>query len=204
VRDFTVAIYGSIESGTEPDVVSPPLISYQTGGNAGQAPAGTYGGTAMYDYHFALPMPFEASAGTKYWLQIEASQNAEPDWGISAGTGGDGQHYRKIASPGSVYYRAALGDAAFTLLGVAPAGVGARVSGLLARLGLPVRLSEPLDPERIVGAMASDKKNRSARVRFALPSRLGDMDAPGGWTQEAPGPALRQALQIIAWHGPRA
>jgi 3-dehydroquinate synthase len=83
-------------------------------------------------------------------------------------------------------------------LGVAPAGVGAQVSGLLARLGLPVRLGESLDLERIVGAMESDKKNRSGRVRFALPSRLGDMDARGGWTQEAPALALRQALQSIA------
>ena len=45
--------------------------------------------------------------------------------------------------------------------------------------------------------MASDKKNRSARLRFALPSRLGAMGGGGEWTQEAPEPALRRALGAI-------
>jgi 3-dehydroquinate synthetase len=82
-------------------------------------------------------------------------------------------------------------------LGLAESGVAGRVSGLLRRLGLPVRLAQPLDQERIVAAMTSDKKNRSARVRFALPSRLGGMEGRGG-TQEAPERALRQALRSIA------
>jgi 3-dehydroquinate synthase len=83
-------------------------------------------------------------------------------------------------------------------LGLAESGVAGRVSGLLRRLGLPVRLAQPLDQERVAAAMASDKKNRSARVRFALPSRLGGMEERGGWTQEAPERALRQALRSIA------
>ena len=49
VVDFTVAIYRSIASGTEPDVVNPPLISYQAGGNAGETPVGEFGGIMMYD-----------------------------------------------------------------------------------------------------------------------------------------------------------
>jgi 3-dehydroquinate synthetase len=47
-----------------------------------------------------------------------------------------------------------------------------------------------------MAAMASDKKNRAARVRFALPSRLGDMHAEA-WTQEAPEAAIREALGAI-------
>ncbi|MGH7512964.1 MAG: 3-dehydroquinate synthase [Gemmatimonadales bacterium] len=83
-------------------------------------------------------------------------------------------------------------------MGLAPSGVAARVSALLSRLGLPVRLARPIDPERITAAMASDKKNRSARVRFALPSRLGGMEGQGGWTREAPETAVRRALLAIA------
>jgi 3-dehydroquinate synthase len=83
-------------------------------------------------------------------------------------------------------------------MGLAPSGLAGRVSGLLSRLGLPVRLAQPLDPERIAAAMTSDKKNRSARVRFALPSRLGGMHGAGGWTQEAPEQPLHQALRSIA------
>ena len=83
-------------------------------------------------------------------------------------------------------------------IGAAGSGLAQRVAALLERLGLPVRLAQPLDPDRLIAAMASDKKNRSARLRFALPSRLGAMGADGTWTQEAPEPALRQALELIA------
>lgn len=82
-------------------------------------------------------------------------------------------------------------------LGVAPSGVGARVTALLTCLGLPVRLAQPLDAARILAAMASDKKNRAARVRFALPSGLGRMDDRDGWTLEAPEAAIRSALEMI-------
>jgi 3-dehydroquinate synthase len=67
-------------------------------------------------------------------------------------------------------------------IGAAPEGTRLRVSALLERLGLPVRLAEALD--------------RAARVRFALPSRLGEMHAEA-WTQEAPDDAVRRSLQVI-------
>ncbi len=82
-------------------------------------------------------------------------------------------------------------------LGVAPDGLGGRVAGLLGRLGLPVRLPEPMPSDRLVHAMGSDKKNRSARVRFALPRALGDMDPGDRWTREAPEAAIRRALEAI-------
>ncbi|HET6578849.1 MAG TPA: 3-dehydroquinate synthase [Gemmatimonadales bacterium] len=83
-------------------------------------------------------------------------------------------------------------------LGVAASGLGARVAALLSRLGLPVRLAEPVAADALVSAMATDKKNRAARVRFALPSVLGSMDPGDQWTREAPGPAIREALGGIA------
>jgi hypothetical protein len=89
VTDFIVAIYPSTADGNQPDVHNPPLVRYQTGGNAGQTPAGTFGGVPMYDYHFTLPAPFQATGGTKYWTYIVASQNGIPDWGLTAGIGRD-------------------------------------------------------------------------------------------------------------------
>jgi 3-dehydroquinate synthase len=83
-------------------------------------------------------------------------------------------------------------------LGVAPAGVCEKVTALLTRLGLPVRVAEGPDPAQVIAAMASDKKNRATRIRFALPSALGQVDPRGGWTQEASEPAIRTALQVIA------
>ncbi len=84
------------------------------------------------------------------------------------------------------------------ILGVAPAGLSARVADLLGRFQLPVRLEQPIDADRLVEAMGSDKKNREARVHFALPTALGAMEAADGWTRDAAAPAIRKALETIA------
>ncbi len=82
-------------------------------------------------------------------------------------------------------------------LGVAPAGLGDRVSGLLGRLRLPVRLPAPIDSGRLVQAMASDKKNRGSAVRFALARGLGAMSEGDRWTHPASETAIRKALETI-------
>ncbi len=148
VFDFTISIYASIAAGIQPDVVHPPLVQYSVGGNAGETPVGTFGGVPMYDYSFVLPSPFQAIAGTKYWVQIEASQGVTPtygwppDWSIAVGTGGDNSHFYQITGGtnggGNLFYTSAS-DLAFTLrtaaaptvniaASVSPAGFGA-VSG---------------------------------------------------------------------------
>jgi uncharacterized repeat protein (TIGR01451 family) len=116
VANFTVDIYASIPSGTEPNL-SQRLVHYEVGGNANETPAQVLGGVQTYDYNFVLPTPFQAAAGTKYWVQIEAFQPGAPDWGLSAATGGDGAYFRRIAGGGSYIYQLVSGDAAFTLLG---------------------------------------------------------------------------------------
>lgn len=116
VVDFEVAFYPSVAGGAQPDVLA-PLVQYQTGGNAGQTAAGTFGGTPMYDYHFVLPTSFAAAAGTKYWLRVTALQQGTSDWGLSVGTGGDGYYYRRISVGGGSIYQTMNGDAAFDLLG---------------------------------------------------------------------------------------
>lgn len=122
VVDFTVAIYSSIAAGTEPAVANPPLITYQTGGSAGETTIGQVNGIPMYAYTFSLPTSFVASAGVKYWMHIKAFQHgSSPDWGLSSGTGGDGNHYRwGSGSGGDSGYRSVPGDVAFTLLGLVP------------------------------------------------------------------------------------
>ncbi len=85
-----------------------------------------------------------------------------------------------------------------TSLGLATPEAGARVAGLLERLGLPTRVGEPMDDERIISAMASDKKNRAGGIRFALPKGLGTMGPGPEWTTEAGEPAIRAALRSIS------
>jgi 3-dehydroquinate synthase len=82
-------------------------------------------------------------------------------------------------------------------LGLAPSGLGARISGALSRLGLPVRLVPPLAPDALLPAMASDKKNRAGTIRFALPSAVGTMATREGWTVAAPERAVRKAIASI-------
>jgi 3-dehydroquinate synthase len=82
-------------------------------------------------------------------------------------------------------------------LELAGTGLRRRVASLLERLGLPVRLPVPVSPERLLAAMASDKKNRVRQVRFALPTSLGRMDEGEGWTRAAPEAAIREALEAI-------
>jgi hypothetical protein len=122
VIDFSVSIYPSIAAGTEPAVANPPLVRYQTGGNAGETAIGTAGGITLYGYTFSLPTPFPVSAGVKYWVQIEAFQHGSiPDWCLAPGADGDGSHFRRTAGAGGdILYRSAPGDAAFTLLGPVP------------------------------------------------------------------------------------
>ena len=63
-------------------------------------------------------------------------------------------------------------------LGLATPEAGARLAALLGSSGLPTRVREPIGEERILAAMASDKKNRAGGIRFALPRGLGTM-GPG-------------------------
>lgn len=120
VYDFTVAIYASIPGGSQPDVVSGRLVRYQVGSNAGETPAGSAGGVLMYDYAYTLPSPFQAVAGTKYWVQIYAWQALTPtfywppDWSFARGTGGDNSHFRRVGGTGGSY-TSITGDCAFKL-----------------------------------------------------------------------------------------
>lgn len=125
VSDFTVSIYKSIVAGSQPDVINPPLVQYQVGGNAGETASVVAGGVQLYNYQYVLPTPFTATAGVKYWVQIEASQGVTPfyswppDWGLASASGGDHTDFRMITGGtlgGGNLYSSYSGDAAFSLL----------------------------------------------------------------------------------------
>ncbi|HEY3415106.1 MAG TPA: hypothetical protein VGM51_18890 [Armatimonadota bacterium] len=127
VVDFQISIYptSSYAGVNEPDAVAPALVQYLAGGDAGATYAGVFGGTAMYDYKFVLPAPFQAVGGVKYWIQIEAFQHVYPNgWGIATGTpapsGSDGTHFQVItggtAGGGNRRMSNVPGDVAFTLI----------------------------------------------------------------------------------------
>jgi hypothetical protein len=118
VIGFKIKFYPTNLTGLEPDVNN-PLVSYTLNDNAGETPAQVLGGVQTYDYHYVLPTPFQATAGTKYWVQIEGVQQGgiggSPTWGLSAGMNGDGYRFRRYSNGG--IYRIFPGDTAFALLG---------------------------------------------------------------------------------------
>jgi len=79
-------------------------------------------------------------------------------------------------------------------LGVARRGLAGDVAALLARLGLPDRPARPLARDRVLAAMAADKKNRTGMVRVALPRDVGVMFRGDGWTMAPPESALAASL----------
>ncbi len=117
VIDFTVAIYGDIANGLQPDVTHAPLVQYTVGGNASESAAGNFGGVILYDYAFTLPAPFQAVANSNYWVLIEGWQHGIPDWGLAYGTGGNGSCFRRTAGMGDIRFYIASGETAFSLYG---------------------------------------------------------------------------------------
>jgi hypothetical protein len=114
--NWTIAIYRDIANGYQPDIINPPYATYTLSDPAGQTPAGTFGNTVMYDYAFTLPAPFQAAAGSNYWLLIQANQTGIPEWAIARGSGGDGGCFRRTAGAADWWFYRASGDTAFTLL----------------------------------------------------------------------------------------
>jgi len=82
-------------------------------------------------------------------------------------------------------------------LGVASAGLRKRVAALLGQLGLPGQLPPGLDRTALVGTMATDKKNRSGQIHFALARQLGEMHRKDGWTIPVPAEAIRAAITTL-------
>lgn len=112
VAEFVIKIYGSSANGFYPDLANPYLRKYTITGNANETAAGVFGGVQMFDYSVTLPTSFTATAGTGYWIQIEASQYGYPlTWGHATGSGGNNAHYRRL---GNSYYSGS-GDLALTL-----------------------------------------------------------------------------------------
>jgi len=114
--NWTIAVYRDIANGFEPDIISPPFAIYSVSGNAGETVAGTFAGTTLYDYAFTLPSPFQATAGSNYWLLIQANQSGIPEWGMALGSGPYGGCFRRVAGMADWYFYRASGDLAFSLL----------------------------------------------------------------------------------------
>lgn len=175
VNEFTVEIYQSIPAGSEPDLAVAPLVHYRVGGNAGETAGEVIAGVQTYDYNFKLPTTFRAEAATTYWLQIQAFQSGDPDWGLVVGSGtlGDGRHFRGTAD--GIYYQLVLEDAAIEFLspvveGVQPvAEVAASLEEIEAMLAnLPPAEKVPVNAEGVQEVVLVVSRSGYTPMHFAV------------------------------------
>jgi len=188
--EFRISIFESIPGGSQPLIVAIPenesqeqmLVNFHTGNNAGETPAGTFGGVAMYDYRATLPTPFVAQAGIKYWIRFEAAQPTYPDWGVANGTGGNGSHFRY--STGLAMFQNVPGDLSFSLharwtdLGGALAGTA----------GLPALAGSGTLAAGSSGALALSSARPSAPATLLV--GLAKLEAPFKGGTMVPSPQL--------------
>ena len=82
-------------------------------------------------------------------------------------------------------------------LGIAEAGVAARLRASLERARLPVTVPESAATDALLESMHADKKSRAGRLRCAFPRRCGTMaqGRDGEWTHEVSDDAMREALE---------
>jgi 3-dehydroquinate synthase len=64
-------------------------------------------------------------------------------------------------------------------IGAAEPDTTAKIVEALNIAGLPTRLPPECEPQRLLDAMRSDKKGREGQIRFALPTKVGEMARDG-------------------------
>ena len=106
VVDFRISFFESIAGGSQPYIVALPehedqeivIATFHTNDDAGETPAGSSGGVALYDYHFTLPTPVTLQGGVKYWFRVVAAQPGfYPDWGMASSNFGSHFAYNQGA-----------------------------------------------------------------------------------------------------------
>lgn len=194
VVNFTIAIYASIAGGSQPDFSRPPLVEYETGDNAGETFAGTFGGLNMYDYRFALPVAFHALAGVRYWVEFEGWQHGFPGWSVARAASGDGFHFRcqhltagaEDQPPPGCWFTAPSGDVAFKLLTASATGI--------EQQPLPAAFA-------LVGVSPNPTRSDRVQVSFALsnaePAELSLFDVSGRHQLSRRVGALGAGLHVV-------
>ena len=106
ISAFTVGFYA--DNGGQPGLL---LDTANFVGTANETLLGTAGGFPVYTYDVALGTPFAATGGTKYWFSVYPDLAFPPQWGIFAGSGGNGSSWQVFFGSGGPL----AADMAFTL-----------------------------------------------------------------------------------------
>ena len=88
ISNFLIQFW-SDNSGPNAELFSETIV-----GNAHETFVEKIGDFNLYQYGMDLSLPFQALAGTTYWLSIQATLDYPPQWGWYQGKGGDGVAYQ--------------------------------------------------------------------------------------------------------------
>lgn len=88
ISNFLIQFW-SDNSGPNAELFSETIV-----GNAHETLVEKIGNFNLYQYGMDLSLPFQALAGTTYWLSIQPTLDYPPQWGWYQGKGGDGVAYQ--------------------------------------------------------------------------------------------------------------
>ncbi len=88
ISNFLIQFW-SDNSGPNAELLSETIV-----GNARETFVEKIGNFNLYQYGMDLSLPFQALAGTTYWLSIQATLDYPPQWGWYQAKGGDGVAYQ--------------------------------------------------------------------------------------------------------------
>ena len=88
ISNFLIQFW-SDNSGPNAELFSETIV-----GNAHETLVEKIGNFNLYQYGMDLSLPFQALAGTTYWLSIQATLDYPPQWGWYQGKGGNGVAYQ--------------------------------------------------------------------------------------------------------------
>ena len=88
ISNFLIQFW-SDNSGPNAELFSETIV-----GNAHETFVEKIGNFNLYQYGMDLSLPFQALAGTTYWLSIQATLDYLPQWGWYQGKGGNGVAYQ--------------------------------------------------------------------------------------------------------------
>jgi len=118
INQFLIEFWS--DSSGEPGTL---VFSQSVSGNANETFLASSPNIAMYSYQVELSGLFEASAGTPYWLSIQARLNTPQQWAWASSNAGDGASVQDFL--GDRFYD--TGDVAFRLNAVPEPSVAALV-----------------------------------------------------------------------------
>ena len=81
-------------------------------------------------------------------------------------------------------------------IGAAEPGTAAKIEDALTIAGLPTRIPPECSAQTLLEAMRSDKKGRAGKIRFALPTKVGEMAKDGNdWSVPVADQLIMEVLQ---------